>query len=329
MYQGLVLPSLLEEIVGCRDVIAQEYLLDVIIQAFPDEFHLQCLDMYLSAVAGLHPTVNVKTIVITLIDRFAGYAMRAREEVPTPKPGDPPVTSAIPDDLFDIFWEQIQDLIEARPEFTIEDVISLYASVNSLALNCYPDELEYVDRVLGMTHAKVQEALKQDKSAMELGLTKSIVTQLLLAPVTSFQSRPTKILDFPSGSASAQVEGHAKSVNLGGHFTDLLFLQSFGVRRQIAHAFAKNLIKAHLESGFVVSSVDGVNFVLGEVCSIMVRDQIDGNLFGSKRVFADNDFKDENEGPLDWEDAMEEQTLMAQMVHVFKSAEQNVQQDFL
>jgi vacuolar protein sorting-associated protein 35 len=31
-YQITILPCLLEEIVGCRDVIAQEYLLDIIIQ---------------------------------------------------------------------------------------------------------------------------------------------------------------------------------------------------------------------------------------------------------------------------------------------------------
>jgi vacuolar protein sorting-associated protein 35 len=59
--------------------------------------------MYLSAVAGLDPRVNVKIIVISLIDRFAGYASRERQE------GDAGPT--IPDDLFDVFWEQIQDLI--------------------------------------------------------------------------------------------------------------------------------------------------------------------------------------------------------------------------
>lgn len=83
MYKSTILPSLLEEIVGCRDVIAQEYLLDVIVQAFPDEFHLRCLDMYLSAVARLQPKVNVKQIVISLIDRFSGYAARAREQYST------------------------------------------------------------------------------------------------------------------------------------------------------------------------------------------------------------------------------------------------------
>jgi vacuolar protein sorting-associated protein 35 len=34
IFQNTILPSLLEEIVSCRDTIAQEYLLDVIIQVY-------------------------------------------------------------------------------------------------------------------------------------------------------------------------------------------------------------------------------------------------------------------------------------------------------
>lgn len=110
LYQEQVLPSLLDEIVSCRDVIAQEYLLDVIIQAFPDEYHIHCLDMYLSAITDLQPEVNVKMIVISLIDRFAGYAARVRDEQNNQEASSP----GIPDDahLFDVFWEQINELIE-------------------------------------------------------------------------------------------------------------------------------------------------------------------------------------------------------------------------
>lgn len=64
----LVLPSILEEIVSCKDVIAQDYLMEVIIQVFPDEFHLRTLDPFLSATAQLQTQVNVKQIVISLID---------------------------------------------------------------------------------------------------------------------------------------------------------------------------------------------------------------------------------------------------------------------
>jgi vacuolar protein sorting-associated protein 35 len=48
----------------------------VVIQVFPDEFHLHTLDQFLSAVARLHPMVNIKSIVIGLMDRLSAYAAR-------------------------------------------------------------------------------------------------------------------------------------------------------------------------------------------------------------------------------------------------------------
>lgn len=78
-YQRTILPSVLEQIVNCRDVIAQEYLMEVVIQVFPDEFHLYSLGPFLSATAQLQPAVNIKQIVIALIDRLAAYAAREAE----------------------------------------------------------------------------------------------------------------------------------------------------------------------------------------------------------------------------------------------------------
>lgn len=37
------------QIVNCKDEIAQYYLMDCIIQVFPDDFHLQTLETLLSA----------------------------------------------------------------------------------------------------------------------------------------------------------------------------------------------------------------------------------------------------------------------------------------
>ena len=38
-----------EQIVNCKDEIAQYYLMDCIIQVFPDDFHLQTLETHRSA----------------------------------------------------------------------------------------------------------------------------------------------------------------------------------------------------------------------------------------------------------------------------------------
>lgn len=78
-YKNVILQPLLEQVVQCRDVLAQEYLLEVVTQVFPDEFHLHTLDQFLSATARLNPHVNVKAIVIGLMDRLSAYAARNSE----------------------------------------------------------------------------------------------------------------------------------------------------------------------------------------------------------------------------------------------------------
>ncbi|XLS71684.1 hypothetical protein HN51_028549 [Arachis hypogaea] len=49
MYKDIVLPRVLEQAVNCKDELAQFYLMDCIIQVFPDEYHLQTLDVLLGS----------------------------------------------------------------------------------------------------------------------------------------------------------------------------------------------------------------------------------------------------------------------------------------
>ncbi|ODQ68598.1 vacuolar protein sorting-associated protein 35 [Nadsonia fulvescens var. elongata DSM 6958] len=75
-YSEKILPAVLEQIVQCRDVLAQEYLLDVITQVFPDEFHLHTLKQFMNAIEHLNPGVSIKRIVGTMVDRLAKFSQR-------------------------------------------------------------------------------------------------------------------------------------------------------------------------------------------------------------------------------------------------------------
>ncbi|KAI1812736.1 vacuolar protein sorting-associated protein 35 [Poronia punctata] len=79
-YKNGILGPLLEQVVQCRDILAQEYLLEIVTQVFPDEFHLHTLDQFLGAVSRLNPHVNVKAIVIGLMDRLSAYAERESQQ---------------------------------------------------------------------------------------------------------------------------------------------------------------------------------------------------------------------------------------------------------
>merc|ERR1712029_820613 len=142
IYKTTVLPGVLEQVVSCRDPIAQGYLMECIIQVFPDEMHLATLNNFLNACGQLNPMVNVKNIIISLIDRLALFATREDE------------TGGIPQDiqLFDVFSQEIANIITAKRDMIPpEDIVSLQVSLINLAHKCYPDRVDYVDTVLDVT----------------------------------------------------------------------------------------------------------------------------------------------------------------------------------
>ncbi|KAI9578027.1 vacuolar protein sorting-associated protein 35 [Glossina fuscipes] len=147
IYQRLILPGILEQVVSCRDAIAQEYLMECIIQVFPDEFHLQTLDPFLKSCAQLEVGVNVKNIIICLIDRLATYNQRSGKTSGTH------IESIIPPEvqLFDVFSAQVANVVQTRTDMPLEDTISLQVALLSLAQKVYPERVDYVDKVLGTT----------------------------------------------------------------------------------------------------------------------------------------------------------------------------------
>ena len=73
-YKEKVFPSITEQIIQCRDHLAQSYLIDVLIQIFPDDFHFAALDELLNNVfINLHPLLKKSELVTTLIERFITY----------------------------------------------------------------------------------------------------------------------------------------------------------------------------------------------------------------------------------------------------------------
>ncbi|KAJ7191067.1 vacuolar protein sorting-associated protein 35 [Mycena pura] len=383
MYQRTILPSILEQVVNCKDVIAQEYLMEVVIQVFTDEFHLHSLGPFLSATAQLHPKVNIKQIVIALIDRLAAYAAREAEsedpeetkrqeeaaarrlaekvryqkvrsrengvsgvaslstetnawgapqtprdyvdlekapvadnttqtnekggptdsEIPAPSASTVRKFRGVPEDvqLFEVFWQQVVELIKARPDLSIQDITALFVSLTNLSLSCYPDRLEYVDQVLGFAADKIKEYTESPD--LHAAQTTSNLAALLVAPINSYQSVLT-LLAIPN-------------------YAPLLTKQLFSTRRSIAHSIVSSVLKNET----IVETPEDVDGVL-ELCHVLIKDQsdaasgsgINGNMKDTRR-----------HGPysIEREEMAEEQGWVARMVHLFRAESLDVQFELL
>jgi vacuolar protein sorting-associated protein 35 len=357
-YKNVILHPLLEQVVQCRDVLAQEYLLEVVTQVFPDEFHLHTLDQFLSATARLNPHVNVKSIVIGLMDRLSAYAAREAEaegtenkqaneqealtalleklkvtkenaqgsspklaekgqdtngengetteestsaETPAEAPstevtdgqtnGETKKSRGIPDNikLFEIFHEQVINLVSMQ-RLPIQDVTALLVSLANLALNIYPERLDYVDQVL--QYATKEVARFTNSADLHSQASQSNLLSLLMAPVRAYFSLFTA-LALPN-------------------FVPLFHQQAYPTRRAVAGELARSLLRN--ETKIVTpENLDGVLSVL----SVLIKEGMQTPVSypgGPMR-----------RGAVETEETVEEQGWLARIVHLIRASDNTTQ----
>ncbi|KAK8085557.1 vacuolar protein sorting-associated protein 35 [Apiospora hydei] len=370
-YSNGILGPLLEQVVQCRDVLAQEYLLEIITQVFPDEFHLHTLDQFLGAVSRLNPHVNVKAIVIGLMDRLSAYAEResqaevnedkgkmeeealskllekvklAKEEQESkPEPSaeaapdtngeertngdsakqteDKPAESetetapsiaetettavdggagaeeaspkkerGIPQNvkLYEIFFDQVNNLVTAQ-HLPIQDTIALLVSLTNLALNIYPDRLDYVDQVLEYANHKVRE--HANSADLHSPPAQASLLALLQAPLKRYVSMFTA-LSLPT-------------------YVPLLQSQTYPTKRAVAGEVARSLLRNHTK----ITTTDQLENVL-EVLKVLIKEGSQppaGYPGGPQRRAVETD------------ETMEEQGWLARIVHLLDSENNDTQ----
>ncbi|XP_024891193.1 vacuolar protein sorting-associated protein 35 isoform X3 [Temnothorax curvispinosus] len=246
-YKKLVLPGILEQVVSCRDAIAQEYLMECIIQVFPDEFHLQTLNAFLKSCAELQNGVNVKNIIISLIDRLAAFSQRSDG---VGGPGSPNQVPGIPQDvkLFDVFSDQIATIIQTRQDMPPEDIVSLQVALINLAHKCYPDRVDYVDKVL-LTTVQIFQKQNVDKLEYNSAVSRELV-RLMKIPVDNYKNILTVL----------KLE----------HYAPLLEYFDYEGRKSLAIYIITNI----LENETLIPTQEQVDAVLFMVSSL-VQDQPD------------------------------------------------------
>ncbi|XP_030028226.1 vacuolar protein sorting-associated protein 35 isoform X4 [Manduca sexta] len=249
-YRRLVLPGILEQVVSCRDAIAQEYLMECIIQVFPDEFHLANLQPFLKSCAELQPGVNIKNIIIALIDRLASYSQRNEGNVNL---------SVVLEDgkeqevqLFEVFSDQVAAITQSRTDMPPEDMLSLQLALLKLAQRCHPDKLNYVDRVLAHTD-KICVDIHQASGKQTLEHNTPVFKELM------------KILKLPAD--------HYKNI------LTLIKLQNYApLIRHLNYPgrimIAVHLVNDVLESDTMISTPEDVESVLA-MLDVLVKDQSD------------------------------------------------------
>ncbi|KAJ9138160.1 Vacuolar protein sorting-associated protein 35 [Pleurostoma richardsiae] len=362
-YKSGILAPLLEQVVQCRDVLAQEYLLEVIIQVFPDEFHLHTLDQFLAAVSRLNPHVNVKAIVIGLMNRLADYAEResqnaskddrakleeealadllertklskepaessaAGDAAPAEANGDhadgdttsvtdtlkgseaapsvaeteatavngeeaSPQETGVPENvrLYEVFFGQVKNLVQAQ-HLPIQDTIALLSSLINLALNIYPERLDYVNQILDYATSKVRD--HANSADLHSPPAQQSLLALLQAPLKRYVSLFTA-LSLPT-------------------YVPLFNAQTYPTRRAVAGEVVRTL----LASQTPITTPAQLENVL-EVLKVLIKE-------GSQPPTGYPGATPARARAIETDETMEEQGWLARLVHLLQAENNDAQ----
>ncbi len=190
-YKEHILPRILEQVVQCKDTLAQSYLMECIIQVFGDEFHIATLDQFLTACTQLKEKVNVRAILEGMMDRLASFAEANAEAIPAEL------------QTFNMFNGCVTKLLEERTNYSLVEILKLRASLLNYALQSYPGQLNYVndclDNCASALAAKKAAHLEQAVIVAPLPFALDaegveVVERLLTLPLASLA---LKVLELP------------------------------------------------------------------------------------------------------------------------------------
>ena len=236
-YGSTILPRILEEVSSCRDPLAQAYLMDCIIQVFPDEFHLETLEVFLGVCPKLREKVNVRTILTNMMERLLHYYQESTLVNDEEDTNDVKLTMAL--HSFDMFEACIARVFEARGlNIPPRDVIRLQGCLLNYALKIAPQDTMLIERCISNCAKALGNLQEQKRSSMMGqgivlggGTKKSMELDMCNVAITELE----KLLSVPLDSMGLKV--------LGLHdFGMLLAFLPWENRRKVAVSMIKSVI---------------------------------------------------------------------------------------
>ena len=138
IYKEEVLPKMLMLLKESKDAMTQQYLLDCMIQGFPEEFHINTLPELLATCSKeLEKDVDMKVIFINLMERLSNYLSDNANSI-----------ESLGINIYELFKLNISDLVKGSVTNEVRSTLNLYSAFLQFTLKCYPSEHAYVNEIL-------------------------------------------------------------------------------------------------------------------------------------------------------------------------------------
>ena len=178
VYQKKVLPKIIEIILESKDSLSQQYILECVVHAFPDEHNIACMNLLLDTCSKLQSNVDVKTIFISLMQKLAKYVENAKDEKNI-------IDST--QKIFSIVKGNINKIMnESNANMDVNKLIELQVAFLNFTIKCCPENerLDSVNNIL----IDCVNLLSKNKNEIISNDTIKLIGRLLSVPLESNMS---------------------------------------------------------------------------------------------------------------------------------------------
>ena len=177
LYQKDVLPKIISILLESKDTLSQQYLMECIVQAFPDDYNIHCMETILDSLTQLAPGVDVKTLYINLMDKLAKYVGNSGKE-------DQSIIVEV-EKIFHLLKQSIDKLIQdttSQGNLDLNKILELIVAFMKFTINCCPqkDKLETVNYILNIALTNVKENVNGLNNE-----ARKLIEKLLIVPLES------------------------------------------------------------------------------------------------------------------------------------------------
>ena len=176
LYKDEVLNKMISILLDSKDQLSQQYLMECIIHAFPDEYNILCMDIILDTCTKLVASVDVKGLFIALMEKLAKFVSDSGKDQ------DQILEST--GKVFGLLKENIDKIIEENNNGGIETLklLELQVAFMKFTLKCCPDMLVTVNHIL-KSSLNILSRYKTEITLSQEGI--KLIGRLLSAPLES------------------------------------------------------------------------------------------------------------------------------------------------
>ena len=178
VYQKKVLPKIIEILLESKDSLSQQYLLECVVHAFPDEHNIACMNLLLETCSKLQSNVDVKTIFISLMQKLAKYVENSKDEKNI-------IDSA--QKIFNVVKGNINKIMnESNTNMDVNKLIELQVAFLNFTIKCCPEKerLDSTNNIL----TDCVNLLSKNKNEILSNDTIKLIGKLLSVPLESNMS---------------------------------------------------------------------------------------------------------------------------------------------